>query len=647
MANRSTPSGAAPARWRVRATILLVLTLLLGACASNDRNEAAVVPTEVPAPAATPPPQVSEPLPTAVFEETTTPEQMPAATLEASPEATSEATRETTVAGEAGEVTVAEITQNPDTYTGETVTVSGVVAAPLTASAFLLHGPLEADATDDELVVLNVTDASPVAPPADASVVVEGTVRRLERSALEAELGVELDEDIFAAYEGRMAIVANTVVEDQAANTTATPDGDVTVAAADDVDPTTDRNVTVAEIAGNLQAFSGQQVTVFEEVEEIIGERSFTLDEDAVLEGGIDSDLLVIIGADDDTPVGAGDLLRVTGTVRTFDLAEIEQEAGFDLDDNLYSDWTGRPAIEAETIEVVRDWPAVSNPPTDPALTGDFGRRITVAEIAGEPARFISQTVTVREEVEEVIMPGVFSLDEDALLAGGLDSDLLVITMPESAAQAATAEATIEPEATAAGMLMVGEPHEGELVEVTGTVRNLVIADVERELGLDLDDELVVEFTDRPVIIASQVTLVSAEAGAGEAPVTADDGETPAAMDNVPVTDIIGNLAHFTGRQVAVIGEVEEMVGNTAFSIDDDAALDGGIDDELLVVRAQEAAPFTADQLADMTAEVRGTVRAFDLAAFEQELGYDLDDTLFGEWAGRPAIIASAVDLRE
>ncbi|HSH79007.1 MAG TPA: hypothetical protein VLA19_10805 [Herpetosiphonaceae bacterium] len=502
----------------------------------------------------------------------------------------------------------------------------------------------------DQVLVLSATEAYPVAITADAGVVVEGTVRKFDRDALEKELGVELDENVFSPFEGRMAIVATTVVENMSASTTATPGvEETTTAVAMGADPATEGNVTVAEIAGNLDAFDGREVTVFEEVEEVIGKNAFTLDEDAALEGGIDSDVLVIVDDNEGTAVDDGDLMKVTGTVRRFDMAEVEKAAGFDLDDSQYTDWAGRPAIVAQEIEAISDWPSVSSPPPNPGITEEFGRNITVAEIASNPTKFISQTVTVREEVEEVIHTGVFSLDEDAPLEGGIDTDLLVITMPQRGGEAGTAtpmgtaQATMEAGAstdtTATGIIII-EAHEGELVEVTGMVRNLVIAEVEREFGLDFDDELVMDFKDRPVIVASQVRLVPPDTGDSAA-------EAGAGTGNVAVADITSNLTNYTGKQVAVRGEVEEIFGNTAFSIDEDAVTDGGIDDELLVVSALEAAPFTAEELEERRATVHGTVRAFDLQSFEKELGYDLDDNRFRDWAGRPAIIASAVDVRE
>ena len=104
--------------------------------------------------------------------------------------------------------------------------------------------------------------------------------------------------------------------------------------------------VSLGTITGNLNNYLGQKVTVVADVQEVHGERAFTLDEDDVLAGGIDNDVLVV-------GKQAGNLervednwmrnkVRVTGTVRGLALAEIEREVGWDLD----------PKIEAELEDV-------------------------------------------------------------------------------------------------------------------------------------------------------------------------------------------------------------------------------------------------------------------------------------------------------
>ncbi|MGH9220375.1 MAG: hypothetical protein ACRD1W_13800, partial [Vicinamibacterales bacterium] len=48
---------------------------------------------------------------------------------------------------------------------------------------------------------------------------------------------------------------------------------------------------------------------------------------------------------------------------------------------------------------------------------------VRVADIAGQPDKYLGQTVTVVADVEEVHSPRAFSLDEDSPAAGGIDND--------------------------------------------------------------------------------------------------------------------------------------------------------------------------------------------------------------------------------
>lgn len=94
--------------------------------------------------------------------------------------------------------------------------------------------------------------------------------------------------------------------------------------------------VSLGTITGNLNNYLGKTVTVEADVQEVFGPRAFTLDEDDVLAGGIDNDVLVV-------GVQTGNLervednwlrnkVRVTGTVRGVALVELEREVGWDLD---------------------------------------------------------------------------------------------------------------------------------------------------------------------------------------------------------------------------------------------------------------------------------------------------------------------------
>ncbi len=59
---------------------------------------------------------------------------------------------------------------------------------------------------------------------------------------------------------------------------------------------------------------------------------------------------------------------------------------------------------------------------------------------------------------------------------------------------------------TAQGASVVGEAQAGEVFMVKGTVRPFIKAEIERDYGLGLDPELVVEYEGRRVIVAELIT---------------------------------------------------------------------------------------------------------------------------------------------
>jgi hypothetical protein len=109
---------------------------------------------------------------------------------------------------------------------------------------------------------------------------------------------------------------------------------------------------------------------------------------------------------------------------------------------------------------------------------------VQVDDLSDNVEAYLGQTVTVREEAEEIVGDNAFLLDEDELFGG---EEVLVIN------------------ASGEGIYLV----EGDDTEVqaTGEVRELVIADVEREYGLDLDPEIYADYETRPVIIAQSLAL--------------------------------------------------------------------------------------------------------------------------------------------
>lgn len=114
---------------------------------------------------------------------------------------------------------------------------------------------------------------------------------------------------------------------------------------------------------------------------------------------------------------------------------------------------------------------------------GEPSAGITVDDVVDDPDRYVGLTVSVHGEVESLHGGGLFTLEG----TDALDEHLLVHTPDEAAVV------------------------EGASVRVTGTVRRLVVTDVERELDIDLDTDLEIEFENEPVLLAAQVERITAE----------------------------------------------------------------------------------------------------------------------------------------
>jgi hypothetical protein len=140
------------------------------------------------------------------------------------------------------------------------------------------------------------------------------------------------------------------------------------------------------------------------------------------------------------------------------------------------------------------DTDAIETPPaaeTDPADADATMDEVSVGDIMADPASFAGRTVTVIADVEEVFGPNAFALDEDDLVEGGIDNDLMVVSR-----QAGNLES-------------IDDQWLNNKVRVTGTVGTWTLVELEREVGWDLEPELESEVEERgAVLIATSVERV-------------------------------------------------------------------------------------------------------------------------------------------
>jgi len=124
---------------------------------------------------------------------------------------------------------------------------------------------------------------------------------------------------------------------------------------------------------------------------------------------------------------------------------------------------------------------------TPPDNTPGVETVTSLEEVSEQTRQLIGQTVTVTGEVEEIVGPGTYQLEEQGEIFG--EDSVLV--------------------------LMANEPPqpiaEDQIVEVTGEVRQFILADIEQDYeltwDLDMQRQLEAEYEGQPVVI-SQVTRV-------------------------------------------------------------------------------------------------------------------------------------------
>ncbi|MGY1634420.1 hypothetical protein ACI784_22200 [Geodermatophilus sp. SYSU D01186] len=190
--------------------------------------------------------------------------------------------------------------QEADPLLGQTVTVSAEIEEVVAPSAIRIG--------DERLLVLSAGPTfSDMGFEVDEGLVeddvvlqVTGEVARLVFPDIEEQFGFDWNDEDLVDWEGERVIVASEV-----------------------------------------DTLVGEQVTFAGEVEEVLSTVSFEV---------AGSGWSVVVLDAQQAAVAEGDFVQVTGTVREFDLATIEQEFGLDLDDALYEDFDRRFVILAENV---------------------------------------------------------------------------------------------------------------------------------------------------------------------------------------------------------------------------------------------------------------------------------------------------------
>lgn len=221
----------------------------------------------------------------------------------------------------------------------------------------------------------------------------------------------------------------------------------------------------------------------------------------------------------------------------------------------------------------------------------------TIEKITGNIDEYIGQMVTVRGGVEEELDESGFVLQADEFFGG---EEFLLLN---------------------AGAEPVVRPSDDIAVQGTGTIREFIIADIESEYGIDLDDELYVDYENLPAMVAESVALAPS------------------------IEELAANPSAFYDQAIAIEGEVGEMFSSNTMSLYED----GWIDDiGLIVVGVDRDIDLENDAIQEgETVVITGMARPLDVNLLEQdpELGWGEDEISEFEsrYTNRPVIVADDV----
>jgi uncharacterized protein YdeI (BOF family) len=461
-------------------------------------------------------------------------------------------------------ISVGQIDVSPELYVGQRVTAWGEVDEQLGPNTFRVDEGNILDLAGEVLVVIPEGAPRPDNLQNETSIAITGMVEQFVTADFERDYGVLFDDPGFEAeFESQPMLVADIVYT----------------------------RASVSDVDDDAEAYLGNRVTVLGDITEMVDERTFRLDDPALLGG---DDILVFM-SDPAMAVNIGAEAFVTGEVREFNRTELGTEYDYAWDETVFDGFAENTIIIAENIQVTRQADTAADSFAGAAARGDRydDAQIGLSDIADNPEAYIGQQVNVNGEVSEVLGPNVIRMDEDNLFDIG--DDVLVVLPNE-----VVLPNTLEDETN---------------IVIEGTVRNFVLAEFERDYDFFSDSELYAEFENRPAIVADMLWLQAS------------------------LSDVDDNPDAYLGNRVTVFGEASELYGTNGFRLEDPGFFAG---DDVLVLMRDQAMSITEDARYYVT----GTVQRFNMTDAEAELGYELDDQLFTGWTDRTVIIADSVQAR-
>lgn len=233
------------------------------------------------------------------------------------------------------------------------------------------------------------------------------------------------------------------------------------------------------------------------------------------------------------------------GTLHTYDASGVRGE--WTEDTQLAREWEQWRKGSASTAAADVHEPAGRPEANAPMMQADrTAMKVRVDELEEHGRKYLGKTVSVDAEVEEVLGPRVFTIDEPNW--GDLDGEILVV-MPTT---------------------LIALLQDDDRVTVTGTIKEFVRTDLENEWGwFDLTPDLVTKISLKPVLVADRIVggnnnvamviqrrpeSAASKEAVGTAGTAASTGSAKHAEPVASVADLAGKSRAVVGRRVVLEG---------------------------------------------------------------------------------------------
>lgn len=223
-----------------------------------------------------------------------------------------------------GLIDVAEITQNIESFIGESVLVRNDAIETIGEKGFILDE--DRAFSGKNILVINKTKMPDIFfSDRTPEVLVEGKVERLVIKDVESKYGLSVDSSLYSQYEGKPVIIATGLI--------LSPDPE--------------------DLTHNPEAYYGKPLAIKGEVEDIKSYGVFELDEEQAF-GGED---LLVVQLKPKVKLEEEQTVIVYGVLRPFIAVELERDydLGWDLSiqKQVEAEYTQKPAFVAEKIQLL------------------------------------------------------------------------------------------------------------------------------------------------------------------------------------------------------------------------------------------------------------------------------------------------------